>query len=170
MRRKLAVVAVAATVMLALSPIGSAGAVATSVFTDATTFASTTGATAIDWETNASNALPSKPFAAWLTGYSCDTADVLSPGGEVTFDAPAAGGGWLCYIGPAWNASLSNTNPKPTVPTLVANGEDDYKVTIELTEPTFGVGIGLLTNFAASETVTLHFEGGGSETFNSTLR
>lgn len=156
MKRKLAVTAVLVLVAAVL-PMGAAGAAATSVFTDATVFASTTGATPIAWEADADTALPSKPFGGGFVDYSCDTADVVSPGGEVTFDAPLASGGWLCYFGPGWNGGLGNTNPTPTAPTLVANGEDDYTVTIHLAEPTFGVGIGLLTNFAANETVRLHY-------------
>lgn len=76
----------------------------------------------------------------------------------------AASGPFNCrifFIGPGWNAPLSNTNPKPVSPTIVANGEDDYKV-LSLTTPAYAVGFVLLTNYAANETVTLTFFDGNS--------
>ena len=46
-----------------------------------------------------------------------------------------------------------NTNPQPVRPTVVGNGEDDY--TVEFDVAVNAVGIELLTNFSAIETITL---------------
>jgi hypothetical protein len=48
---------------------------------------------------------------------------------------------------------LNNTNPHPVGPTMVGNGEDDYLLVFDI--PVDAVGVELLTNFTAVETVTL---------------
>ncbi|HAL15792.1 MAG TPA: hypothetical protein DCP32_03260 [Anaerolineaceae bacterium] len=68
-------------------------------------------------------------------------------------------------MGPAWNAGLGNTNPTPTGPTIIANGEDDYQVTINFANPVLGVGFSLLTNSTASESITLSFADGTYQIF-----
>jgi hypothetical protein len=133
----------------------AAGASPAVVFTDQATFTGTTEATPIAWPVNADTALPSKPFGTSLHDYSCTQPTIALAGGAVTVTNPT--GNWICFIGAGWNAGLANTNPTPTGPTIVDNGEDDYRVVLTFSEPRYAVGFGLLTNSSASETVTLTY-------------
>jgi len=128
------------------------------VFDNTAEFVAMTGATQIPWVTDADAALPSKPFGAGLLDYSCDMPGLVTPGGAATVVNPS--GNWICYIGAGWNAAPGNTDPQPTGPTIMNNGEDDYAVTISFGYPAHAVGLGLLTNAAANETVTLVFSDG----------
>ncbi|MEN8040990.1 MAG: hypothetical protein ABFR95_05750 [Actinomycetota bacterium] len=141
----------------AFATIGDAASGDIDVFDTNAEFVAVTGATAIPWVADADTALPSKPFGA-LLDYSCDKPSITTPGGHVTVTNPS--GNWICYIGPDWGASLANTNPKPVVPTIVNNGEDDYEVVFTLANPAHAVGLDLLTNDKASETLTLTFSDG----------
>lgn len=145
------------------------------VYTNETVFVTATGANPLAFPPNATllpvnQFSPGTPYPT-LTDWSCigSPPGIRLPWGSLTplvnVQAPfAASGPFNCrifFIGPGWNAPLSNTNPKPVSPTIVANGEDDYKV-LSLTTPAYAVGFVLLTNYAANETVTLTFFDGNS--------
>ena len=100
------------------------------------------------------------PFGG-LTGYSCAKPTISLAGGDVTVTNPT--GDWICFIDADWNAGLANTNPTPLTPTIVNNGEDDFVVAFSFSTPVHAVGMGLLTNASAVETVTLHYLGGSTE-------
>jgi hypothetical protein len=141
------------------------------LYTDATTFESETGATAIAWPGGADQAetglMYARPFGTGFGSHSCNEASLTSPGGEVTVTKVGSGSpNYICFIGADWAASLSNTNPKPRVPTIVNNGEDDYDVAIDLAVPAAAIGFGLLTNSSASESITLTYENGTTETID----
>lgn len=160
-----ALVAVVLIVGVTAGPV--AGASPAQVFTSTATFTETTGATLIPWPTNAATALPSKPFAASLLDYSCTAPTITLAGGSVAVTNPT--GNWICFIGSGWNAGLANTNPSPTGPTIVDNGEDDYRVVLTFSEPRYAVGFGLLTNSSASETITLYFSDSTTQVFTDAL-
>jgi len=138
---------------------------ATSVFTSQAAFEAATGAEALDFPDIADTAYPDKPFGTALNDYSCVTTP---PGIALPFGATAAkavivpsNANWICFIGPGWNAGAANINPTPVSPTIVANGEDDFEVS--LTPAVYAVGFELLTNSTAMETVKLTFADGSTE-------
>lgn len=140
---------------------------ATRVFSSQAAFKAATGAEDLDFPDDADTAYPDKPFGTELTDYSCvkTPPGIALPFGAATPKAvvvvPNAVGEWICFIGPEWNAGTANTNPTPVAPTIVANGEDDFEVA--LTPAVYAVGIELLTNSAAMETVKLTFADGSTE-------
>ncbi len=143
--------------MMALAVPATAVSSDVTVYTDEATFASTTGATAIPWVSDASTALSIIPWG--FDDHSCEWGSLTTPGGEVTVTNPT--GAYICYVGPGWNTPDSNTYPKPeTKPTIIDNGEDDYQVTVNLAQPALAIGFGLLTNLSATETITLFFTDG----------
>lgn len=127
--------------------------VAPEVHTDSAAFEAATGAQPADWVTDAATALPDTPFGDNLVDYSCTTDPVSTPGADATL--ANADGDVVCYLGSEWAAGASNVDPTPERPTLVKSGEDDFR--IDLTVPAHAVGVRLLTNGAANETVTLTF-------------
>ena len=160
--RRFGVALVTIFLMAGLVPGSVAAANGATVFTDQATFVSTTHATAVDWPTDASTALPNHPWGTTYNDYSCTTGSI-SLAGTVTVTGPSAGS-TLCFLGADWNAGLANTNPTPTGPTIVVSGEDDYTVTLTFAQPRYAVGFGLLTNLTASESVTLHYADGTTQT------
>lgn len=106
------------------------------------------------------------PFGSTLTGYSCNTGSngISLDSGNILVKPVSLN--WICIITSSWNAGLTNTNPTPDGPTIVANGEDDYTVTINFATPVVGVGFKLLTNSSANETITLAFSDGTSQTIS----
>lgn len=156
---KRAVLAVVSVAVLTLA-VGASAQTAT-LFTNQSAFETASGATVL--AIPATNSLPSTPLAASLVDYSCiaNTTGIGVPSPSVPdgtepvlVTAPAASN-WICIIGPGWNAGLANTNPTPTSPTIVGNGEDDYLVTFD--PPVYAVGFELLTNSSALETVTVTY-------------
>jgi hypothetical protein len=141
----------------------TAGANSSAVYTDAAQFATDTGATAVPFPTDADTALLAKPFGSGLTDYSCAQPTLSLSGGEIAVTNPT--GDWICYIGAGWNAGTANTNPTPVAPTIVANGEDDYRIEMNFSQPQHAVGFGLLTNSTAVEAVTLYYSDATSEVF-----
>ncbi len=162
--------ALSALIVLVFSALAAIGQ--TVVYTSQTGFEAATGAAPLAFPTSADTALPYKPFGTALQDYSC----IQSPPGIdlpwsastplVTVQAPAASAGWICFIGPGWNAGPGNTNPTPLSPTIVANGEDDY--TLVFSPPVYAVGFELLTNFSATETITLTFADSTTEAITDT--
>lgn len=142
---------------------------ATRVFVSEAAFNAATGAEALEFPDSADSAYPDKPFGIDLKDYSC----VKSPPGislpfgaavvKAVILAPSAiePDKWICFLGPGWNAGTDNINPTPVSPTIVANGEDDFEMT--LTPAVFAVGFELLTNSSAMETVKLTFADGMTE-------
>lgn len=132
-------------------------------------FAAATAAHWLAGPPSADTAFPDKPFGTDLLDYSCTAAvpGVDLPFGSATptanVQAPAADQ-WLCYLGPGWNGGLANIDPTPCAPTLVANGEDDY--VIAFTPPVYAVGVTLLTNDMANETITLTFADASTQVFS----
>ena len=150
--------------VLAMIVAGSAVAVVSDadsgdidVYQDLTVFEAATAATPIPWVTDADTALPNHPWSS-LNDYSCAWGSLTTPGGAATVTNPATN--WICYIGAGWNAGLGNTDPQPEAPTIVNNGTDNYEVAILLATPAHAVGLGLLTNNMADDTVTLEFADG----------
>lgn len=127
--------------------------VAPEVHTDSAAFEAATAAEPVDWATDAATALADTPFGDNLVDYSCTTGPVTTPGGDATL--ANTGGDVVCYLGSEWAAGTSNVDPTPERPTLVKRGEDDFH--IEPAIPAHAVGVRLLTNGAANETVTLTF-------------
>ena len=131
-------------------------------------FDKATGATWLAMPESADTAYPDKPFGTDLLDYSCTAATpgVDLPFGAITptanIQAPTADQ-WLCFLGPEWNGGLPNIDPTPFVPTLVANGEDDYE--LSFTPPVYAAGVMLLTNDQADETITLTFLDGSTQIF-----
>jgi hypothetical protein len=132
------------------------------LFTDAQSFAAATGAVPLDLPSDAAPAFPDQPLGPGLVDDSC--TDALA-GVDLPFGAffptanlwaPAAD--WLCVLGPLWNGGPANIDPQPVSPTFVVNGDDDFELSFDL--PVYAVGVRLLTNFAADETVTLVLEDG----------
>ncbi|MFC2153174.1 hypothetical protein ACFLQ7_00885 [Actinomycetota bacterium] len=160
--RRLVLTALIASALMAWGlPLAVGANGGADVYTDQTLFAADTSATAISFPGDADGALPSTPFPVNLTGYSCDKPSISLAGGDVTITNPSSN--WICYIDEDWNAGLANTNPTPTAPTIVNNGEDDFTLAFSFTTPVHAVGIGLLTNVTATETVTLQYLGGTTE-------
>ena len=132
------------------------------VFDDQTAFLDATGATII--------AIPASDIAFPSTncGGSEPTGGDLTVSAQlqILFDAnnltitqdiqgtpPNAARG-LCVFDPGFMPILPNTNPNVfPAPVLVGNGEDDYLVVFNT--PVHAVGLELLTNSSAAETVTL---------------
>jgi hypothetical protein len=133
------------------------------VFTHQADFASTTGARPVAFPPSAETAYPTKIVSS--PDHSCTQAlsGIALPWHQelpgLVVRAPHSQE-WICLIGPGWN--VNNTNPRPRVPTIVGRGEDDYELTF--TRPVSAVGLELLTNHSAVETVTLTFADGSSQT------
>jgi len=130
------------------------------VFTSNAAFLAATKAEPIAFPSNAATALPDKPWGGSLTDYSCtsNTTGFLLPLGAATplvrVTAPDAAN-WICFIGKDCNAGAAYFNPQPQSPTIAANGIDDYFLHFQ---PTIhAVGLELLTNAAATESIKLTF-------------
>ncbi len=140
------------------------------VFQSQAAFETATGAKPLPFPSSA-NVLPLKTVFPGLSDYSC----VYSPPGIdlpvnstvplAKIEAPKVPPDLICFIGKGWNAGTSNIDPQPEGPTIVANGEDDFRVTF--VAPVYAVGFELLTNFSAEETITLKFTDGTEESFGS---
>jgi hypothetical protein len=137
------------------------------VFRSRAGFEEATGARPLPFPASAT-VLPLKDLFPGLSDYSC----VDSPPGielPVGSTAPLATITWaqtpppglLCFLGKEWNAGPANIEPQPESPTIVANGEDDFLVTFA--SPVYAVGMELLTNSYAAETITLRFADGTEE-------
>lgn len=150
---------------MALAPVAAWGS-AFDTYTDASGFIAATDATQIAWPADADTALTQYPWST-LTGYSCEHGSFTMAGGSVTVTNPS--GNWICFIDEDWSGDLSNTNPHPTGPTIVNNGEDDFDVSLSFRYPKQAVGFGLLTNRDADETVTVHFTDGTSQVLDDSL-
>ena len=127
-----------------------------------------TGATRLAFPLDAATALPDLPFDPSLVGYSCTAAvpgiDLPFASLDPTANVAAPAAPYLCFLGPDWNAGLSNIDPTPETPTIVADGEDDFELSFD--PPVYAVGLSLLTNADADEALTVHYEDGSSETFD----
>jgi len=120
-------------------------------------FESVAGAAPLAFPTTAT-VLPNQPDAS-LQDYSCGATPpgIDLPWGSssplASVQAPQASGPADCliwFVGPQWNGG-----PAPPSPMIVANGEDDYRITFAT--PVHAVGFELFTNSTAVETVTLTF-------------
>ena len=161
-------------VVLALfSWAGTARAQTATLFTSQSGFDAVAGATSLALP--ATTSLGGQPFSPspvpFSVNYSCIANGTgigiptpAAPDGteKVLVTAPAAGG-WVCLIGPDWSPPLTNTNPKPTGPTIVANGEDDYLLVFK--PAVYAVGLELLTNSSAAEAITLTFTDSTTDVF-----
>lgn len=151
-------IVVVMTIILALSLASFASAADVTINTDQANFTGLPGVENIPIPSE--HSLPSTPWPS-VTDYSCISGSTgISLAGGSILVKEAVSPDWICIIGPEWNAGLTNTNPTPVSPTIVANGEDDYLVTISFANPVLAVGFKLLTNSSASETITLSFADG----------
>jgi hypothetical protein len=146
---------------LIATTLGGTAAASSQVVQDPGQFTATTGAVAVPFPVDADTALPSRPFAG-LVGHSCTGAATGIDLGEVTIAAPAAGK-WICYVDADWNAPVGNIAPRPTSPTIIADGEDDFVLTFE--SPVNALGLGLLTNNLAQERITVTADDGSTTVF-----
>lgn len=78
---------------------------------------------------------------------------------RVTITAPLAVD-YICIADPGED---SVSDPQAIVPTIVGNGEDDY--VLVFAPPVASLGLDLLTNHFAVETITVNFTDGTSEVF-----
>jgi PKD repeat protein len=152
-------IAILILLVLVISSFASAATV--TVIQDESTFSLLTGATSI--VIPGTGTLPLHPWA--YNDYSCEVGStgISLASGFINVKTAA---NWICIIGPGWNAPPGNTVPPPEGPTIVANGEDDFEVTISFVTPVSGVGFTLLTNSTASETITLYFADSTQQVFN----
>ncbi|HEX3048880.1 MAG TPA: carbohydrate binding domain-containing protein [Bacillota bacterium] len=115
-----------------------------SIFTDENTFVTNAGATLVP--------LPSNDQA----GYSLDFGNVVVTAPNAIPTTSYLGKWWtLCFdIPPLYATPLTN----PTIPSaiIVANGEDDY--VLQFDTPVNVVGLNIVTNYTAKETLTLKDE------------
>jgi hypothetical protein len=146
------------------------------VFTDEAAFDAGGPTAQVTFPPDESTALPNHPYSA-LTDYSCgpsgpspDGVDLSVPGlalpATLHVEVPGAAAGSsdcrIFFIGSGWNGGLGNINPTPVSPTIVGNGEDDLQ--LDFSVPVVAVGLRLLTNSLASETVTLTYADTSTQT------
>ncbi len=155
--RSAAVSAGLAAVLLGAPAVGAVP----QVVQDQAQFQATGDVAAVPFADDADTAFAVRPFAG-LVGHSCTDAAAGVDLGEVTVAAPAAGQ-WLCYVDEDWNTPAANISPRPTAPTIIASGEDDFVLTFA--EPVNALGLGLLTNFAARERITVTAPDGSTTVF-----
>jgi len=160
---------------LAVAVLGAAASAAyaqtATVFTTQSAFESATGATSLAIPEPAS--LPLQPFVFLdhgcidnNTGIGVPAPAVPDGTEEVLVTAPNALG-WICIVGAAWNAGPTNINPQPVGPTIGGHGQDDYLLVFN--PPVYAVGLELITNFSAVETVTVTYTDLSTDVFVDSL-
>ena len=153
--RKLLTLTAAAALVLVVGFAGTAQAQLTK-FTDETAFVDASGAVMIGIP-DSDTGFPSSSCGAADTGFGTSLTITFDSNDLTVTQEPSTSG--LCIFDPAFTPSLSNTNPNDsTVPLLVANGEDDYKIVFDI--PVAAIGFLLLTNSSSAEIVTLKDSGG----------
>lgn len=159
--KHIVVVATIFAMIMSLAIVTPAAAADVTIYQDQGTFTALAGIEQITIPDTTSENL--HPFSSSLTGYSCNAGSngISLAGGKVLVKPLSLN--WICILTSSWNAGLSNINPTPKEPTIVANVEDDYAVTINFATPVVGVGFRLLTNSTASETITLKFSDNTSQ-------
>lgn len=86
-----------------------------------------------------------------LTGCGISVTIPFAGNNSVNISDPATGA--MAIFGPGAPVPLTNTNPNPVANTLIGDGEDDYLLVFQV--PVRAVGLRLLTNSCAQETVVL---------------
>ncbi len=150
--KRLATLTVAAALALAVGFAGTASAQLTK-FTDETAFVDASGAVMIGIP-DSDTAFPATSCGATNepTGFGTSVTIAFDSNDLTVTQEPTTSG--LCIFDPGFVTPLSNTNPNDfSVPLLVANGEDDYKIVFDT--PVAAIGFLLLTNSSSAETVTL---------------
>lgn len=164
-KRRLIILSSVMALLVALVPLAAWGSAFDMYTGDPSEFVAATDATPLAWPADAGSALTQHPWS--YAGHSCELGSFTMAGGSVTVTNPT--GNWICFLDEDWPLDASNTDPHPTGPTIVNNGEDDFNVSLSFAYPKQAIGFGLLTNRDADETITVHFTDGSTEVLDDSL-